>query len=123
MAVTNVVEASPHVRSGRVRVIVVTSEVRPEAIPEVPTMREAGYPEFVATNWSGLAAPRGTPPAAVARLNAELNRALAKPEVKDKLKAQGMFTTPGTPAQFASMVQAEHIRYAKVVRESGMKAD
>ncbi|MGQ0653437.1 MAG: Bug family tripartite tricarboxylate transporter substrate binding protein [Betaproteobacteria bacterium] len=123
MAVTNVVESAPHVRSGKVRPIVVTSEVRPEAMPDVPTMRESGFPEFVATNWSGLAAPRGTPQPVVARLNAELNRALAKPEIQEKLKAQGMFTAPGTPAEFATFVQAEYARYTKVVRESGMRAD
>jgi tripartite-type tricarboxylate transporter receptor subunit TctC len=123
MAVTNVVESTPHVRSGKVRVIVVTSETRPDAIPDVPTMREAGFPEFIATNWSGMAVARGTPQAALSRLNAELNRALAKPEVQEKLKAQGMFTSPGTPADFATFVQAEHVRYAKVVRDSGMKAD
>jgi len=123
MAVTNVVEAAPHVRSGKVRPIVVTSEVRPEAMADVPTMRESGFPEFVATNWSGLAAPRGTPQPVVARLNAELNRALAKAEIQEKLKSQGMFTAPGTPAEFATFVQAENARYTKVVRESGMKAD
>jgi tripartite-type tricarboxylate transporter receptor subunit TctC len=123
MAVTNVVEASPHLRSGKVRAIVVTSEIRPDALPDVPTMRESGYPEFVATNWSGLAAPKGTPQPVVARLNAELNRALARPEILEKLKSQGMFTAPGTPAEFAAFVQAEYARYTKVVRESGMKAD
>ena len=123
MAVTNVVEASPHLRSGKVRAIVVTSEIRPEALPDVPTMRESGYPEFVATNWSGLAAPKGTPQPVVARLNAELNRALARPEILEKLKSQGMFTAPGTPAEFAAFVHAEYARYTKVVRESGMKAD
>jgi tripartite-type tricarboxylate transporter receptor subunit TctC len=123
MAVANVVEAGPHVRSGKVRALAVSSETRPDAMPDVPTMREAGYPEFTATNWSGLVAPRGTPAAVVARLNSELGRALAKPEVLEKLKAQGMFTAPSTPAQFATFVQEEHVRYAKVVRDSGMKAD
>jgi tripartite-type tricarboxylate transporter receptor subunit TctC len=123
MAVTNVVEASPHVRSGKVRAIVISSEVRADAMADVPTMRESGYPEFTASNWSGLVVPRGTPQPVVTRLNTELRGALAKPGVQEKLKTQGMFTAPGAPADFAALVQAEHARYAKVVRESGMKAD
>ncbi len=86
-------------------------------------MREAGYPEVESTNWSGLVAPAATPPAAIARLNSELGQALRNLEIREKLKTYGMSPTPGTPEQFGALLQSESARYAKVVREAGIKAD
>ena len=118
MAVTNVTEAAPFAKSGRVRVLAVTS-----ALPEVPTLRELGYPELEATNWSGLVVPKGTPPAVIARLNAELVRALNNKDLQEKFKANDMFPLPGTPQQFATFIQAEALRFGKVAKEAGVKAD
>jgi tripartite-type tricarboxylate transporter receptor subunit TctC len=123
MVLVNVAEIAPFARSGKVRVIVVTTPARAEALPEVPTMREAGYRELEATNWGGIVVPSATPPSVIARLNAELVRALQIPEVQEKFKAQGMSPAPGTPEQFGLLLQSETARYAKVVREAGVKAD
>jgi len=97
----------------------VTTPERAEAMPEVPTMREVGYPEVESTNWSGLVVPASTPSAAVARLNAELGQALGNTEIREKLKTYGMSPAPGTPEQFGAFLQSESVRYAKVVRELG----
>jgi tripartite-type tricarboxylate transporter receptor subunit TctC len=123
IAIANVTEIVPFARSGKVRVLVVTTPERAEALPDVPTFREAGYPEFEATNWAGYVVPAATPPAMVARLNAELVRALRNPEVQEKLKTQGMFVAPGTPEEFTALLQSEATRYGRVIREAGIKID
>ena len=86
-------------------------------------MREAGYPEIESTNWSGLVVPAATPPSAISRLNAELVQALRNAEIKEKLKTYGMSPASGTPDQFGTFLQSAAARYAKVVREAGIKAD
>jgi len=103
--------------------LAVTTPERAEVLPDVPTMREAGYPEIESTNWSGLVVPAATPPSAISRLNAELVRALRNAEIQEKLKTYGMSPAPGTPEQFDAFLQSEAARYAKVVREAGIKAD
>jgi tripartite-type tricarboxylate transporter receptor subunit TctC len=123
MVIGNVTEIGPSAKSGKVRAIVVTTGERDPGLPDVPTIREAGYPALEATNWSGYVVPAATPQAAVSRLSAELVRALRSAEVEEKFKAQGMSPTPGTPEQFAAFLQSEQTRYAKVVREAGVKAD
>ena len=119
----NVFEIAPFAKAGRVRPIVVTTPERAEALPDVPTMKEAGYPQLEATNWAGLVVPAATPAAAVARLNTELVRALRAPDIQEKFKAQGMSPMPGTPEQFAALLQSESVRYSKVVREANIKAE
>jgi tripartite-type tricarboxylate transporter receptor subunit TctC len=123
MVVGNVTEIGPSAKSGKVRALVVTTAERDPGLPDVPTMREAGYPALEATNWSGYVVPAATPPAAISRLSAELVRALRSAEVEEKFRAQGMSPTPGTPEAFAAFLQSEQSRYAKVVREAGVKAD
>jgi tripartite-type tricarboxylate transporter receptor subunit TctC len=119
----NATEIAPSVKSGKLRAIVVTSAERADVLPDVPTMREAGYPELEATNWSGLVVPAATPPAAIARLSAELMRALRGADVQEKFRSNGMSPAPTTPEQFGAFLQSESVRYAKVVREAGVKAD
>jgi len=123
IAVSNVTEIAPSAVSGKVRVLVVTTPERAEQLPDVPTVRELGYPELEATNWAGFVVPGATPPAVLARLNAELVRALRNPEVQEKLKVQGMYIAPSTPEEFAALLQSESARYAKVVKEAGMKVE
>jgi tripartite-type tricarboxylate transporter receptor subunit TctC len=123
MIVGNVNEIAPFAKSGKIRPLAVTTRERAELLPDVPTVREAGYPEIESTNWSGLVVPVATPPSAISRLNAELVRALGNAEVQEKLKTYGMSPTPGTPEQFGAFLQSEAARYAKVVREAGLKAD
>ncbi len=123
MVVGNVNEIAPFAKNGKIRSLAVTTPERAELLPDVPTMREAGYPEIESTNWSGLVVPAATPPSAIARLNAELGRALRNAEIQEKLKTHGMSPAPGTPEQFSALLQSESARYAKVVREAEIKAD
>jgi tripartite-type tricarboxylate transporter receptor subunit TctC len=121
--VGNVVEVAPFAKIGKVRAIVVTTESRADALPDVPTMREAGYPELEATNWAGYVVPAATPQAAITRLNTELVRILRLPDIQDKFRVQGQSAAPTTPEQFAALLQSENTRYSKVVREAGIKAE
>ncbi|HUP95623.1 MAG TPA: tripartite tricarboxylate transporter substrate binding protein [Burkholderiales bacterium] len=121
--VGNVFEVSPFVKGGKVRTIVVSTSSRSELLPDVPTMREAGFPELEATNWAGYVVPAATPQATVARLNTELVRILRLPEIQEKFRVQGQSSVPSTPEQFAALLQSESVRYSKVVRQAGIKAE
>ena len=123
MIYANTTEVVQAAKSGKLRPLVVTSAERADVLPDVPTMREAGYPELEATNWAGIVVPAATPSSAVTRLNAELVRALGVPSVQEKLKTYGMNPAPGTPEDFDRFLRAEFARYAKVVREAGIKAE
>jgi len=123
MVFVNASAVAPFAKSGKIRALVVTTPERAEVLPDVPTMREAGYPEIESTNWSGLVVPTGTPPSAISRLNGELVSALHNAEIREKLKTYGMSPAPGTPEQFAALLHSESARYAIVVREAGIKAD
>lgn len=119
----NANEVAPSAKSGKVKPFVVTSRERADVLPDTPTMRESGFPELEATNWSGLVVPAATPQAVVARLNRDLNAALATPEVQAKFKGFGMIPTPSTPEQFGAFLQSETALYARVVKEAGVKAE
>jgi tripartite-type tricarboxylate transporter receptor subunit TctC len=123
MVFVNASAVAPFAKSGKMRALAVTTPERAEVLPDVPTMREAGYPEIESTNWSGLVVPAATPPSAISRLNAELGRALRDAEIQEKLKTYGMSPAPGTPEQFAALLQSESARYAKAVRQAGIKGD
>lgn len=110
----------PHVRSGRLKALGVTSSKRTGAAPEVPTIAEAGLAGFDVDNWHTLFAPRGTPPEVIARLNGELNRVLNHPEVKQQLLAQqGAEAWSSTPAEARAHVRAEVEKWGRIVRTSG----
>ena len=111
------------VTSGRLRPLAVTSPNRLANFPNVPTVAELGYPGFEAATWSGLIAPAGTPPAIVARLNAEANKALGSSEMKAKLYEDGSTPLGGTPQQFAEFIRKEHAKWGAAVREAGIKLD
>ena len=119
----NANEVAPSGKAGKVKAIVVTSAERAEVLPDTPTMRESGFPELEATNWSGFVVPAATPAAVIARLNKDLNAALANAEVKEKFRGFGMVPTPSTPEQFQSFMQAQTALYARVVKEAGVKAE
>lgn len=111
----------PHVRSGRLRALAVGSAGRIDALPDVPTIAEAGYPGFEADQWYGVVAPAGTPAALVVRLNAEINKALALPDVARQLAAEGAVPAPGTPEDFAHLIAREIPRWAEVVRAGNVQ--
>jgi tripartite-type tricarboxylate transporter receptor subunit TctC len=123
MVFVNASALAPFAKNGRMRALAVTTRERAEVLPDVPTVREAGYPEVESTNWSGFVVPGSTPAPIIARLNEELVRALKNAEVVEKFKTFGMSPAPGTPEQFDALLRAEAARYAKVVREAGIKAD
>jgi tripartite-type tricarboxylate transporter receptor subunit TctC len=113
----------PHIRSGRLRALAVSSPQRIAALPEVPTVAESGYPGFEADQWYGLVAPAGTPAAVVARLNAEINKALALPEVAQQLAAEGAVPMPGPPLAFGELIAREIPRWREVIKAGNVKID
>lgn len=123
LVITNLVEMTPFATTGKVRPIVITAATRAEGFPGVPTVHEAGLAGLEATNWSGFVVPAATPAAAIARLNSEIVRALRVSDVQEKFRAQGMSAAPSTPEQFGALLQSESARYAKVVREAGIRAE
>jgi tripartite-type tricarboxylate transporter receptor subunit TctC len=112
-----------HIRSGRLRVLAAASAERNRLLPEVPTFGELGYPKVAVSLWYGLLAPAGTPKPIVDKLNREVAGALASPDVREKLLAQGAEPMPGTPEAFASFMQQEMAKWAPVVKQAGVKLD
>jgi len=119
----NMPSAIPHVKGGKLRALAVTTAKRSPALPDVPTIAEAGVPGYEATSWFGLLAPAGTPAPIVAKLNASILKALADPEVKKKLAEQGAEPFGEKPEQFAAFIQAETAKWGKVVKDSGASLD
>lgn len=113
----------PHVKSGRLRALAVSSPQRIAALPDVPTVAESGFPGWEADQWYGLVAPTGTPAAWVARLNAEVNKALTQPEVAQQMAVEGAVPLPGTPQAFGDLIRREIPRWAEVVRAGNVKPD
>jgi tripartite-type tricarboxylate transporter receptor subunit TctC len=113
----------PHVRNGRLRALGVTTAKRVRATPDVPTIAEAGLPGFELTGWYGLLAPAGTPSPVVNRLNVDLVKTLNVADVQEKLVDQGLEVATSTPREFADFLKAEIAKYARVVREAGVKVD
>jgi tripartite-type tricarboxylate transporter receptor subunit TctC len=114
---------TPFAKAGRVRGLAVSGPKRSEALPELPTIAEAGVPGYEATTWTGIVAPVGMPRAIVMRLNAELNRVVASPTFRERVAAIGSEPMSGTPEQFAEFIRKEHAKWAEVVRRSGAKID
>jgi len=115
--------ASPHVQSGRLRMLAVMSPERSSAFPTVPTMREQGLPELEVETWYGVFAPAGTPPAALAKLNADFDALLQDAQMREFLARQGMNASGGRPERLAELVQRELARWTRVVKLAGIKAD
>jgi tripartite-type tricarboxylate transporter receptor subunit TctC len=106
-----------------VRALAVTSAKRTPALPDVPTVAEAGVPGYEATTWTGIVAPVGVPKPIVARLNAELVRAVASPTFREKAAAIGSEPVSSTPEQFGAFIRSEHAKWGEVVRRSGARID
>lgn len=119
----NLPSTMPHVRSGKLRALGMTGPKRTPAIPELPTIAEAGVPGFEVTAWAGLVVPAGVPKAVIGRLNAETNKALASPEMISRLSALSFEPVGGSPEQFAAFIRKEHAKWADVVKRSGVKVD
>ena len=116
--------SAPHVRSGKLRALAVSSSERVSTLSDVPTAEEAGLPGYVVTTWYGVFAPAGAPPAIVKRLHAELVKAMRTPDVHEKLQGIGADgSVSKSPAEFAALVRADTARYAKIARENGLRID
>lgn len=113
----------PYVRDNRLRGLAVTSSKRSALMPELPTLAEAGLPGFEAAAWQGIVVPTGTPPEIIQKLNAEVNKALAHPDIRARLAAQGADILGGTAAEYAAYLRTEMPRWAKAVKDSGAKAE
>ncbi|MEI6737816.1 MAG: tripartite tricarboxylate transporter substrate binding protein, partial [Pseudomonadota bacterium] len=119
----NMPSALPHVKSGRLRALAVTSAERSLAAPDVPTMNEAGMTGFDVQSWLGLVAPKGTPKDIIARVNEEAVKALATAEIKERFMDLGAVPGPMSPEAFGDYIRAEIKRWGEVVKASGVKAD
>ncbi len=123
MMFDNMPVSLPHVKAGKLRALAVTSMTRSPALPDVPTMDEEGLKGFDATSWFGLVAPAGTPKDIVAKLNAASVKALATPDMRERLAAQGADPIGNTPDQFAAFIKSEIEKWAKIVKASGARID
>ena len=115
--------AAPHIKAGRLRALAVVAPQRSSALPEVPTVAEAGLRDFEVTTWYGVLAPAGTPRNVVNRLNGELVKIMHSAELKEKLAATGTDPLTSTPEEFAAYIQREIAKWGEVIRKAGVKAD
>jgi tripartite-type tricarboxylate transporter receptor subunit TctC len=122
----NLPSSIPHIKSGKLKALAVTSSQRSGAVPDVPTVEEAGgaaMKGYEASSWFGLLAPAGTSADTVNRIHQEVVKALNSPAVKEKLLSQGAIPGGNTPAEFVKFIDAEHKKWAQVVKASGAKVD
>ncbi|WP_420995193.1 Bug family tripartite tricarboxylate transporter substrate binding protein [Cupriavidus sp. 30B13] len=119
----SVASAVPLIRSGKLRALAVTSATRVDSLPGVPTIAESGLPDFDVTSWYAMWAPKGTPPAVVARLNQAMRDASAMPAVRERLAANGVIASKLTAAEFARFSAAESAKWLEVMRRAGVEAN
>jgi len=117
------VAVSPHIKSGRLRVLAASTPKRLPAYPDVPTLVELGYPNVVISNWSGIVAPAGTPKEVVERLHLEIQKVLAMQEIRQRLEGLGVEAAPARPEEFAALIRSDLQRWNKIVRNAGIKPD
>lgn len=120
---TNQDVVMPHVKAGKLRALAVTSAERNPQYPDVPTVAESGYPGFSAVSWTGLSAPKGTPPAIIERLTQAMQTTFGDPKARAKLEANGFVVVASDPPAFTRFVNGEVERWAQVIRTAGLKAD
>lgn len=123
LVAVNALEVQPHVKSGKLKVLAALSARRSPLFPDTPTIAESGFAGFEASVWYGLVGPAGMPAPVVARLHQEVQKALAAPEVRERLSAAGGEVTPGSTAMFAALLASERLRYQKLIREARIQPD
>lgn len=121
--VTSLPTALPHIKSGKLRALVVTSDTRSPLLPDVPSAKEANLPSFVMDFWVGFAAPAGTPTAIIEKLNHAIAATLTSPEGKRRLAEQGLTPVANTPVQASQLAAAEMQRWAAIIKSAGIKAE
>ena len=115
--------AAPHIKAGKLRALAIVAPQRSAALPDVPTVAEAGLQNFEVTTWYGVLAPAGTPRNVIQRVNAELVKAMHSAELKDRLAATGTEPRTSTPEEFADYIKSEIAKWGAVIRKAGVKAD
>ena len=123
LVVIGIPAAAPHIKAGKLRALAVIDSKRAAALPEVPTVAEAGLANFDVTTWYGVLAPAGTPRPIVTRLNAEIVRIMQAPEMKERLATMATEPVTSTPEAFAELIRQEIVKWGKVVRAAGLKAE
>ncbi len=115
--------AMPHVRAGRLRALAVSTSSRSAAAADVPTVAESGFPGFDITNWFGIFVPAGTPKDVIDTLYREIARGVSAPDVKERLSKEGGAVNPISPDEYARFIQAEIAKYARIIKEAGIRVD
>jgi tripartite-type tricarboxylate transporter receptor subunit TctC len=123
LVVIGIPAAAPHIKAGKLRALAVIDSKRAAALPDVPTAAEAGLADFEVTTWYGVLAPAGTPRTIVTRLNTEIVGVMQSAEMKERLAAMATEPVTSTPEQFADLIRREIVKWGKVVRTAGLKAD
>jgi len=123
LVAVNALEALPHVKSGKLKVLAVMSPARSSMLPDVPTIAESGFPGFEASVWYGFVAPAATPKPVVSKLHAEVQKALQTAEVRDRMSSVGGEVILGSAEQFGALIRSERARYEKLVREAQIQPD
>jgi len=123
MMFSNMLPAMPHVRSGKLHGLAVTSAQRSAAAPDIPTVAESGIADFETTSWHGVVVPAGTPAPIVRRLYTELSRIARQPDVADRFASDGTRVVASTPEEFTALVKSETARWAKILKAAGIKAE
>ncbi len=113
--------AIPYIKAGKLRALGVTTVTRTQALPDVPSIAEAGLPGYEATQWFGVLAPAATPRAIIDRLYQEVSRALRAPDVKERLSAEGAEVVASTPEGFAGYIKSETEKWTRVIKAAGIK--
>jgi tripartite-type tricarboxylate transporter receptor subunit TctC len=115
--------ALPSIQAGKVRALAVTSDKRLPSLPDVPTMAELGYGPVTVSNWLGIVAPKGTPAAVVRQVNEAYNKALAMPDMREKIAGPGNVVGGGTPEEFGALIASESKRWAALIKAKGIKIE
>lgn len=123
MMFSNLLTSMPHVRAGKLRAIAISSPQRTPQAPELPTIAESGVPGFSSVPWYGVLGPARMPRAIVDKLNSEIARSLAQPDIKERFVSQGIDMQASTPEQFGALIKTDVVKWRKVVRDSGAKVD
>jgi tripartite-type tricarboxylate transporter receptor subunit TctC len=119
----NVMTSQPNIKAGKVKGLAISSPARSPLAPELPTIAEAGLPGFQSLTWFGLLGPAGTPRAVVERVNAEMNKALALPDIQARFAQMGFEPAGGTANDFAQAIQRDSQKWSKVIKDAGVKAE
>ena len=123
LVVIGIPAAAPHIKAGKLRALAVIDSKRAAALPDTPTAAEAGLADFEVTTWYGVLAPAGTPRPIVTRLNSEIVGVMQSPEMKERLATMATEPVTSTPEEFAELIRREIVKWGKVVRTAGLKAD